>query len=186
MKSPATLPLLVEIGCEEIPARFLEQAQKDFDERLKQALVDARLLSAARASELCSSELISSELEPGTPNSKPGTRNPELRTPNSESCSTSQSFSTPRRLAVYVPEVLKKQPDQVEEVHGPPVRIAFDAEGKPTHAAEGFAAKNRVRVEDLIRVNTPKGEYVGLAKTTRGRAGRVGLSEVFHGVIPYL
>ena len=44
MKAPATLPLLVEIGCEEIPARFLEQAQQDLGERLKQALVEARLL----------------------------------------------------------------------------------------------------------------------------------------------
>src|SRR5207249_8439333 len=98
MKAPATLPLLVEIGCEEIPARFLKQAQKDLGERLKQALADARLVSAPHAS-----ELISSELESGTSNSKPGTRNTELRTPNSESCPICQPFSTPRRLTVYVP-----------------------------------------------------------------------------------
>jgi len=63
------------------------------------------------------------------------------------------------------------------------VRIAFDAEGKPTHAAEGFAAKNHVRVADLIRVNNPKGEYVGLTKTTRGRAALEVLPEVLPGVI---
>jgi len=186
MKSPATLPLLVEVGCEEIPARFLEQAQNDLGERLKQALVDARLLSAPRASELCSLELISSELESGTSNSKPGTRNTELRTPNSESCPICQPFSTPRRLTVYVPEVLKKQPDRLEQVSGPPVRIAFDAEGKPTHAAEGFAAKNQVRVEDLIRVNTPKGEYVGLTKTTSGRVALEVLPEILPAVITSL
>ena len=44
MKSPATLPLLVEIGCEEIPARFVTQARKDFGERLKQGLEEVRLL----------------------------------------------------------------------------------------------------------------------------------------------
>ena len=166
MKSSATLPLLVEIGCEEIPARFLEQAQKDFGERLKQGLEEARLLG----------------------NRESGIGNPEfpldsrLPTPDSR-C---QPFSTPRRLTVYTPEVLKTQPDQVEEVHGPPVRIAFDAEGKPTHAAEGFAAKNQVRVEDLIRVNTPKGEYVGLTKTTRGRAALEVLPEILPGVVTSL
>ncbi|HEV2232114.1 MAG TPA: glycine--tRNA ligase subunit beta, partial [Terriglobia bacterium] len=39
-----TLPLLLEIGCEEIPARFLAQAQKDFGDRLKVALEESRLI----------------------------------------------------------------------------------------------------------------------------------------------
>src|SRR5437764_15481749 len=117
MKAPATLPLLVEIGCEEIPARFIEQAQQDLGERLKQALVEARLPGSRE------SGIGNPELPSASPLPTPGSR-----------C---QSFSTPRRLTVHVTGVLKKQPDQVEEVHGPPARIAFDAEGKPTHAAEG-------------------------------------------------
>ena len=99
MKAPATLPLLVEIGCEEIPARFLEQAQKDLGERLEQALVEARLLG-------------NRESGIGNPELPPDSR---LPTPDSR-C---QSFSTPRRLTVYVPEVLKKQPDRLRPIERP-------------------------------------------------------------------
>jgi glycyl-tRNA synthetase beta subunit len=45
VKDPRTLPLLVEIGCEEIPARFLAEAQVSFGARLEVALREARLLA---------------------------------------------------------------------------------------------------------------------------------------------
>ncbi|MGD0696431.1 MAG: glycine--tRNA ligase subunit beta [Terriglobia bacterium] len=146
--NPVTLPLLLEIGCEEIPARFLSQAQKDLGERLPAALVEARLL-------------IRNE----------GTGQPV------------QTFSTPRRLVAHVPAVLARQPDKTEEVLGPPVKVAFDAEGKPTRAAESFAQKNAAEVKDLIRVTTPKGEYLALKKTTPGRPAVEVLSEILPGVI---
>ena len=48
---------------------------------------------------------------------------------------------TPRRLAVLLPGVALKQPEQHSEVLGPYVNIALDADGQPTRALQGFAAK---------------------------------------------
>jgi len=56
---------------------------------------------------------------------------------------------TPRRLVVAVREVAPRQRDIEELVKGPPAEQAFDAEGKPTAAAIGFARSAGVAVEDL-------------------------------------
>src|SRR5690606_3537818 len=48
---------------------------------------------------------------------------------------------TPRRLAVLLPGVAAEQPEQASEVLGPYLNIALDADGQPTKALQGFAAK---------------------------------------------
>ena len=53
-----------------------------------------------------------------------------------------------------------EQPDLDEEVLGPPARVAFDTEGKPTKAALAFAQKLGVEVATLSRKDTDKGEYL--------------------------
>ena len=78
------------------------------------------------------------------------------------------TYSTPRRLAVHVAGVLARQDDIEEELAGPSWKIAFK-DGAPTPAALAFAKKAGVPVEDLVKVTTPKGEYVG---ATVKRAGR--------------
>lgn len=77
-------------------------------------------------------------------------------------------FGTPRRLAVRVRGVLERQPDREEEIVGPPARAAFDAAGGPTKAAEGFARAQGVAVGELRRIETPKGECVGVRRTMPG------------------
>jgi glycyl-tRNA synthetase beta subunit len=52
-----------------------------------------------------------------------------------------RALGTPRRLAVIVSEIAERQPDLWEELTGPPVTAAYDKQGKPTRAAEAFAAK---------------------------------------------
>ena len=79
------------------------------------------------------------------------------------------SFSTPRRLAVLVGPLLPRQEDREELATGPAVKVAFDADGKPTKAAEGFARGQSVPVESLQRVETPKGEYLAVQKRVEGR-----------------
>ncbi|HYV85188.1 MAG TPA: glycine--tRNA ligase subunit beta [Patescibacteria group bacterium] len=79
-------------------------------------------------------------------------------------------FATPRRLAVLLDGVASRQADQETEISGPPVAAAYDAQGKPTRAAEGFARAQGVAVSDLKRVRTPKGECVGLRRTIAGRS----------------
>ncbi len=65
---------------------------------------------------------------------------------------------TPRRLAVLLPAVDVEQPEQRSEVLGPYLNIALDAEGKPTKALEGFAAKAGIEWTALERTSDAKGE----------------------------
>jgi len=78
------------------------------------------------------------------------------------------SYSTPRRLAVQVNGVLKRQPDARQEMTGPAWSVAFK-DGQPTAAAQAFARKAGVEVGALEKINTPKGEYVGANVLHRGR-----------------
>ena len=79
------------------------------------------------------------------------------------------TFSTPRRLAVLVHDVLATQADTEEKLTGPSWKIAFKDDA-PTAAAEAFAKKAGVAVAALVKVTTPKGEYVGATVTRAGRA----------------
>lgn len=60
------------------------------------------------------------------------------------------SLGTPRRLAILVKNVAENQADVEEEKRGPSIKIAFDAAGKPSKAAIGFAKGQKVAPEDLI------------------------------------
>jgi glycyl-tRNA synthetase beta chain len=79
-----------------------------------------------------------------------------------------RASGTPRRLAVYAEAVAALQPDLEEEALGPPARVAFDAEKRPTRAAEAFAAKSGVSVDALFVKETPKGDYVAARRVERG------------------
>jgi glycyl-tRNA synthetase beta chain len=79
-----------------------------------------------------------------------------------------QSYSTPRRLAVIVNDVLVQQPDITEETTGPAVKIAFK-DGVATPAAEAFARKSGVAVSELNTISTPKGDYLAATTLKRGR-----------------
>src|ERR1700678_332174 len=79
-----------------------------------------------------------------------------------------KSFSTPRRLAVWVSEVAARQQDVAEELLGPAVKIAYK-DGVPTAAAAAFAKKAGVAVEALKTVTTPKGEYLAATSVKAGR-----------------
>ncbi|MGH7293330.1 MAG: glycine--tRNA ligase subunit beta, partial [Polyangiaceae bacterium] len=102
-----SLPLLLEIGAEELPSSF----------------VDAALAALPR---IVAEELARVRLSHG-----------EVR-----------ALGTPRRLAVLVHDVVTRQLDLDEEVIGPPETVAFK-DGKPTRAAEAFAAKLGTTVEAL-------------------------------------
>jgi len=81
-----------------------------------------------------------------------------------------EAHGTPRRLAVIVDDLLTRQPDLSETVMGPPVRVAFDNTGRPTKAAEAFAKKIGCEVDQLERVETPKGIYLAGVRHEAGRA----------------
>src|SRR4051794_12445166 len=99
---------LLEIGTEEIPARFIEHARKQLAEKTENWLKEKRI------------------------------KFEQIRT-----------YATPRRLTVHVTGVAEKQEDMVEELKGPSARIAKTPEGAWSKAAEGFARKNGVSLEQL-------------------------------------
>ena len=87
-----------------------------------------------------------------------------------------QSFSTPRRIAVLARNVSAQQPDVQEQLAGPSLKIAFK-DGSPTPAAEAFARKAGVDVSALEKVTTPKGEYLAATVQKKGRAASEILAE---------
>jgi len=91
----------------------------------------------------------------------------------------SKSFSTPRRLAVWVKDVAARQEDVTEELLGPATKIAFK-DGVATPAAVAFAKKAGVAVEALKTVTTPKGEYLAASSVKAGR----GAAEVIAAELP--
>ena len=113
------LPLLIELGTEELPVKALPGlAQAFFDGVL--AGLDKRGIGYDRGD--------------------------------------ARPLSTPRRLAVLLPGVAQQQPEQRSELLGPYLNIALAADGMPTKALEGFAAKAGVNWEQLERITDAKGE----------------------------
>lgn len=122
--------LLIELGCEELPARLLS--------------AQARLLADGLGKRLLEAGLI-------------------------ESTDALKPMATPRRLAVRIPDVLARQADRELERKGPALQAAFDADGKPTRAAEGFARSVGMAVEDLEKLETGQGAWLFARVRETGR-----------------
>lgn len=92
-------------------------------------------------------------------------------------------LGAPRRLAVLVRGLAARQRLQRREIKGPPRAAAFDAEGKPTAAARGFAKGQGVEVEALEVRADDRGEYVYAVLTEEGAAAEEVLGQVWERVI---
>lgn len=92
-------------------------------------------------------------------------------------------FYTPRRLSARVSGLERKQRDRTTENFGPPKRIAFDEDGKPTKAAVGFARSQKVDVEELVIAKRDNGEFLCVRKTVKGKKTSSVLKEILPGVI---
>ncbi len=79
-----------------------------------------------------------------------------------------RTLGTPRRLTLCVDGLAEKQTDARREVIGPTRAVAYDAEGKPTRAAEGFARAQGVPVERLQVRALDRGEYMMAVQEERG------------------
>ena len=130
--------LLLELGCEELPAGWLPALTSQIGDVFGRRLQEHRLPPEAPV----------------------------------------ESFSTPRRLALRVARVPERQTDLEEVVNGPAVSVAFTADGQPTAAARGFAAKQGVDVSLLERASTPRGVYVACRRRQRGRPASEVLADV--------
>jgi len=91
-------------------------------------------------------------------------------------------LGTPRRLVVHVRDLAPRQPDRELVVKGPPADRAFDAQGNPTKAAQGFARSKGVAVEDLEIREMDGGRYVVAVVREQGRPA----TEVLAAALPDL
>ena len=90
-----------------------------------------------------------------------------------------QSYATPRRLAVLIDDVASAQPDRDIERKGPSLKAAYDGEGKPTKAVQGFARSCGVSVDELEQQETDKGTWLVFKATEKGQP----VSELVPGIV---
>jgi glycyl-tRNA synthetase len=95
-------------------------------------------------------------------------------------------WGTPRRLVVLVEELAPRQSDQEEIIKGPPADRAFDAQGLPTPAAQGFARGKGVHVDDLQVRQMEGGEYAVALVRSVGRSASEVLAECLPDLIASL
>jgi len=84
--------------------------------------------------------------------------------------SASNFFATPRRLAVFVQDLVATQKDQTIERRGPALNAAYDKQGHPTPACVGFARSCGVEVDQLHTITTPQGKWVGVKQHVPGKS----------------
>ena len=95
-------------------------------------------------------------------------------------------FAAPRRLAVKVLNLATQQPSKEIEKRGPAVSAAFDAEGKPTKAAEGWAHGCGITVEQAERIATDKGEWLVHRAKIEGQPTKNLLNDIVANVLAKL
>lgn len=125
--------LLFELGCEEMPASAVAQAEADLRGEIETRLKESGLgLSSIR------------------------------------------SLATPRRLIIGVEGIAERQSDREEEARGPRAGAAFDAEGNPSKALEGFCRGQGISPADVFT----RDDYVWFKKAVAGRAAIAVLAEI--------
>jgi len=95
-------------------------------------------------------------------------------------------YNTPRRLSVLIEKLSDREDDINEEVKGPNVKAAYDEEGNPTKALMGFVNSKGLKLGDLKKVSTDKGEYVYAEKNIKGRQTKKILPEMLEGAVKVL
>ena len=81
-----------------------------------------------------------------------------------------RAYASPRRLAVIVTGLADSQEARKVSSKGPPVSVAFDADGKPTPAANAFARKCGVSIDEIGRNVSDKGEWLSYSSVEAGAA----------------
>lgn len=89
------------------------------------------------------------------------------------------SYAAPRRLALLVKDIPASQPDREVERKGPSLKAAYDADGKPTKAVEGFARSCGITVDQLEQQETDKGTWLVFKANEKGKT----LAELLQDVV---
>ena len=90
-----------------------------------------------------------------------------------------QAYATPRRLALFISDLADSQPDKVIEKRGPALKAAYNEDGVPTKAAEGFARSCGTTVDQLSTMATDKGEWLSFKQEIKGAATSALIPDIF-------
>ncbi len=152
-KNIKTKTLLIELGLEEMPAYIVTPAMNQLRDKVLSFLKENRLLPDYWDSV----DLIARDAgEEGY----------------------AKSFSTPRRLALRVQLVLDQQTDLTEDFKGPAKKIALDADGNFTKAAEGFVRGKGLTTADIEFCEIKGEEYVYVTKHEAGQPAKAVLAGI--------
>jgi len=88
------------------------------------------------------------------------------------------SYASPRRLAIWIEALEIKQADINVEKRGPALKAAYDADGNPTKAVQGFARSCDIDIADLQEVETPKGTWLMYRAQQAGKETQVLLADI--------
>jgi len=91
-----------------------------------------------------------------------------------------ESAASNRRLMIHITKLPEKTSNKEETVLGPAKRIALDGQGAPTVALKKFCEFNRVKLSDVVEIETAKGKYLGLVRI----AGGENTAELLKAAIP--
>lgn len=119
--------LLMEIGCEEIPSRFIPRAMEQLKSEATSLLAENRLKHGSI-----------------------------------------ETWATPRRLVILINELEVKQADLVEKIKGPPVDRAYDDQGQPTKALQGFINNHGVTMDQIEEESIKNAKYIVVEKEVAG------------------
>ena len=89
-----------------------------------------------------------------------------------------KKFAAPRRLALVISDLQVRQKDKDIEKRGPALTAAFDEDGCPSKAAEGFARSCGVSVEELEKLETDKGAWLNFKSTQKGQKTKELIPEI--------
>jgi len=142
VKTPPAKNALLEIGTEEIPARFMPPTLVQITTSAEKAFADAGIAHEGI-----------------------------------------QAWGTPRRITIFIKNVSPKSTDRSDVKEGPPPKVARDAAGNWTPAAQGFAKKEGVAVDKLTLTQTPKGERYCVTHQVKGQKTEAVLKELFPALI---
>ncbi len=134
--------VVLEIGTEEIPSRFLKDAIEVFEQVAREDMGTARIPFKSLS-----------------------------------------VYATPRRIALLMRGVAEKQEDLLSTFKGPSWKTAFDVNGYPTRAAEGFAKSKGISVEQLVPMEVDGVRYASATLSETGRSTMDVLSELLPGMI---
>lgn len=137
--------LLLELGTEEIPARFISSTKKSMKTFLEKKLSELRI-----------------------------------------SFDSIEIKCTPRRFAIFIKNLANTQQASTEEIKGPAKKIAFDENGNPSKALQGFLKSKNVTIDDIKIVQKGKEEYVFVVKTLETSDTVNYLKEIFEQMIDSL